>query len=198
MESNRDPFMAPSGLDLGANIGRDRVIGKDISFIVFWQGWSECWLVHRTLVLVAMQRMVERSPKSRGDSRDGCRCNCSYCGGRSFGGFGKEAEDFSTMQGEEEDWGELSFKWENSQAKRRSLLYLERELDAVLHFEHGDDTGGDLKANPIWVTHILLGRLFREHQALGRAAKLFAQFQHSQIMRCMVKINKLEEKAEPR
>ena len=32
---------------------------------------------------------------------------------------------------------------------------------------------------------------------LGRAVNLYARFQHREIMRCMVKINDLEEQAEP-
>lgn len=34
MECNRDLFMATSGLDLGKNIGRNRVTGKGILFDV--------------------------------------------------------------------------------------------------------------------------------------------------------------------
>ena len=42
--------------------------------------------------------------------------------------------------------------------------------------EHADGTVGEPKASPIWVTQILLGRLFRERQALGRVVKLYARF----------------------
>ena len=44
---------------------------------------------------------------------------------------------------------------------------------------------------------ILLGRLFREHLVLGHDVKMYARFQCHEIMRCMVKINDLEELAEP-
>ena len=73
---------------------------------------------------------------------------------------------------------------------------MERELEAALRFEHEEDDYGGLRANPIWITRTLLGCLFRERQALGKAVKLFAHFQHREIMRCMVKINDLEERAE--
>lgn len=154
--------MAPSGLDLGENIGRNRVMRKDIMFDVLWQGWSERWVVHKMLELVAKQRMAESSSMLRGDSRDGCGCNCSRYVGRSFGGSRKEAEDFSTMSSEEEDQRKLWLKRENSQAEWSSLFRLEREMDAALRFEHGDGTVGESKASPIWVTRILLGRLFCE------------------------------------
>lgn len=51
--------------------------------------------------------------------------------------------------------------------ERRSLLHLEREMEAALHFKHGDSEEGGPRANPISVTCILLGCLFRERQALG-------------------------------
>ena len=44
--------------------------------------------------------------------------------------------------------------------------------------------------------HILLGHLFRERKALGKAVKQFAQFQRREFMRSLVKINDLEEQAE--
>lgn len=69
-------------------------------------------------------------------------------------------------------------------------------MDATLHFEHGNGLEGGLNASQLWVTHILMGRLFRERQELGWKVKLYAQFQHRKIMRCMVKINDLEDQAE--
>jgi hypothetical protein len=44
---------------------------------------------------------------------------------------------------------------------------------------------------------ILLGRLFKERLVLEQAVKMYARFQRLEIMRCMVKINDLEELAEP-
>ena len=52
----------------------------------------------------------------------------------------------------------------------------EKELEAALRFKHKDDDYGGLRSNPIWITIILLGRLFIERQALGKAVKLFARF----------------------
>jgi hypothetical protein len=95
--------------------------------------------------------------------------------------------------GEHDDQGEQWFKRENSQEERRSLFRLEWELHAMLWFEHGDGSGGGPKASQLWVTRILLGRLFRERQALGRTVKMYARFQCQEIMRCIVKINDLEE-----
>ena len=95
VESSREPFMAPSRLGLGENIGSTRVTGKNILFVVLWQVWSERWVVHRSLDLVAKLRMMESM--SRSDSRDGYSCNCSRCVGRSFGDACKEAEELSAM-----------------------------------------------------------------------------------------------------
>ena len=46
------------------------------------------------------------------------------------------------------------------------MFRLERELDVALRFEHGDGMVGEPKASLIWITWILLGRLFRECQEL--------------------------------
>ena len=76
-------------------------------------------------------------------------------------------------------------------------MRLERELEAALRFEHKDDDYGGPRSNLIWVTIILLGCLFRERQVLQKVVQLFARFQCREIMHCMVKINDLEERAEP-
>ena len=60
-------------------------------------------------------------------------------------------------------------------------------------FEHG----GSYRARPLWVTRILLGRLFRESLSLGKAVKSFAKFQCREMMRGMVKLNELEDVVEP-
>ena len=49
----------------------------------------------------------------------------------------------------------------------------------------------------MWVTIILLERLFRERLSLGRAVKSFAKFQRREIMRGLVKLNELEVVAKP-
>ena len=73
------------------------------------------------------------------------------------------------------------------------MLRMEQEMDATLMFEHG----GGQQASPLWFTHILLGWIFRERLALGRAVKAFAKFQRREIMRGLVKVNSLEELAKP-
>lgn len=100
------------------------------------------------------------SPLLMEDSRDGY--NCSLCEGRSYGNSSKEEKELSMPLREDDDQGGQWFKRENSQAERRSLFCLERELDAALRFEHGHESGGRPNANQLWVMHILLGRLFRE------------------------------------
>lgn len=60
-------------------------------------------------------------------------------------------------------------------------------------FEHS----GSQRASQLWVTRIFLGRLFRERLTLGREVKSFAKFQRHEIMRGLVKLNELEEVAEP-
>ena len=103
--------------------------------------------MHRQLEWVAGVRMSGCNPLSREDSRD--NCNCSRCGGRNYGGSGKDAEEFNMSLGEDDDQGEQWFKQENSQAKQQSLFCLERELDATLCFEHGDGSGGGPKASQL-------------------------------------------------
>ena len=78
-------------------------------------------------------------------------------------------------------------------AERRALFRLEKELEATLLFEHG----GEYRANPHWVTRILLGRLFHERLSLGRAIKSFSKFQRREMMRGLVKLNELEDIAKP-
>ena len=66
-------------------------------------------------------------------------------------------------------------------------------METTLLFEHG----GSCRASPLWVTRILLGRLFRERLSLGRVVKSFAKFQRREMMRGLVKLNELEDVAEP-
>ena len=56
---------------------------------------------------------------------------------------------------------------------------------------------GSRRASQLWVTRILLGRLFRERLTLNRAVKSFTKFQRREIMRGLVKLNELKEVAEP-
>ena len=89
--------------------------------------------------------------------------------------------------------GEQWFTMENSSAECRALSRLEKELEATLLFEHA----GEHRANPLWVTRILLGRLFRERLSLGREVKSHAKIQCREMMHKLVKLNKLKEVAEP-
>ena len=57
--------------------------------------------------------------------------------------------------------------------------------------------GDEEPTNSIWIVRILLGRLIRERTFIGQAIKLFVKFQHREIMRGMVKLNDLEDMAEP-
>jgi uncharacterized protein YecA (UPF0149 family) len=76
------------------------------------------------------------------------------------------------------------------------MLRLERELEIALAFEHSDGEDSGLKIQPIWITHILLGHLFRETKALGKEVKQFMRFQWREFMHSLVKINDLEEHPE--
>lgn len=66
-------------------------------------------------------------------------------------------------------------------------------MEATMMFEHR----GSRRASQLWVTRILFGRLFQERLSLGRAVKSFTKFQRREIMRGLVKLNELEEVAEP-
>lgn len=76
------------------------------------------------------------------------------------------------------------------------MLCLERELEATLIFKHSDDEDSGMKIQHVCITRILLGRLFRERKALGKAIKLYARFQRREFMCSLVKINDLEEQVE--
>ena len=92
-----------------------------------------------------------------------------------------------------EDVGERWFSLENLPAEIRSLTRLEREIKSSVRFEHG----GGQSANLLWVVRILLGRLFRERLALGRAVEVFGKYQWREAMRCMVKLQDLVDLEEP-
>jgi hypothetical protein len=158
------------------NIGRGGVTRIDIPLVSLLQGKSRSRVVHKQPMQVTELRMSGCSLMSMGDSKDGY--NCSRYGGCSYGGSGKEAEEFIMSSGEYDDRCEQWFKRENSQVEQRSLLRLERELEAMICFEHGDGKEGGPRAIPIWVMCIMLGRLFREWQALGHVVKLYSHFQH--------------------
>lgn len=66
VESSREPFIAPSGLGQGKNIGSTSVTGMNILFVVLWQVWSKSWVVHWSWELVAKPRMMESMSRSVG------------------------------------------------------------------------------------------------------------------------------------
>lgn len=66
-------------------------------------------------------------------------------------------------------------------------------METTLLFEHG----GSYRASQLWVTRILVVRLFRERLSLSRAVKSYTKFQWSEMMRVLVKLNELEEVSEP-
>lgn len=109
-----------------------------------------------------------------------------------MGNLEKEEADISHGGGWEMSPGECWFTMENSLAERRALFRIKKELEATLLFEHG----GEYRAIPHWVTHILLGRLFRERLSLSRTVKSLAKFQHREMMRGLVKLNELEDVSE--
>ena len=108
------------------------------------------------------------------DSRDGCHYN--KCGGCNDGGSSREHKFNTSLMEEIDVQGENWFKSENSPSERRTMMRLERALEAALRFEHGDDDDRGPRSIPIWITRIPLGHLFKEHQVLGKEVKLFARF----------------------
>jgi DNA-binding XRE family transcriptional regulator len=129
------------------------------------------------------------------DSRDGC--HCSRCGDRSDGSSSREHAFSKPLMEDPDEQGEVWFNQGNLATERRSMLQLERGLEAALNFEHLDGEDSGPKVQPVWITCILLGCLFREWQVLGWAVKMYARFQCREFMRSLVKINDLEEQAEP-
>ena len=109
--------------------------------------------------------MSQHNPISMEDSREGC--HCSRCGGQSNGGSSKEHAFSTPLMEEANNQGEAWLNYENSSVERKSLMHLEKELEAALSFKHivGDD--GGLRVHPIWITCILLRHLFRERWVLG-------------------------------
>ena len=136
------------------------------------------------------QSMERHNPTSMEDNRDGC--HCSRCGGRSTKDSNKKFAFNTPLTRGAEDSREAWFKNENSTTKRKSLSRLERELEAALSFKHEDKEEGGPRVHPIWITCILLSRIFQERQALGKAVKLYVNFQHREFMWSLVKMNGLE------
>lgn len=83
--------------------------------------------------------------------------NCGrFRRGGSSGGPEKVTMDDRQGRGGEVNPGEHWFTMETPLVKCRALFCLEKEMEATLMFEHG----GSHRASQLWVTRILLGRLF--------------------------------------
>lgn len=143
VESSRKPFMAPLGHAPCKDLSGGGLTENKFHFVGLLQGERRSRVVHRKLERVAGVSMSGCSPLSMEDNRDDCNCSC--CGGLSYGCSGKEAEESNMPLREDDGQGEQWFNKENSQAKRWSLFRLEQELDAMLWFEHGDGSGGGPK-----------------------------------------------------
>ena len=108
--------------------------------ILLLQNNSGVRVVQRNMEQAGKQSTSRRSWMATNNSWDGCQY--SRCGGRSDSGLSKNHE-FSTPLTEEVDaQGETWFKHENSLTERRRRMHLERELEAALRFEHGDEDDG--------------------------------------------------------
>ena len=130
-----------------------------------------CWVEHPSLQAVGRDAMVSCYPLCRDGFVE--RGICSKCrSGRGLGGTGKDTEEVNSSTRDEISSGEHWFNQETSSAERRAMFQLERELETTLKFEHG----GGQQASPLWVTRILLGRLFKEQLALGHVVKVYAKF----------------------
>lgn len=169
IESNREPFMAPLGWGQGIIKGNNRVMGKHNCLgLLLLRVKSWVRVMQGSMKRVGERSTARQSPMATDDSRDGC--HCSRYRGCNDGGSSRDHE-FNTSLMEE-----IDAPGENSPSKRRTMMRLERELEVALRFEHRDDDDRGLRSNPIWITKILLGRLFREHQVLGKVVKPFAHF----------------------
>ena len=130
------------------------------------------------------------APKER--RRGGC--HCSRCVGEmGQEDKGKIVEDVQSKESRKVALEESYYNMKNTATDRRILAHLEKELQVAFCFEDGNGR----PVNYLWVVHILLGRLFHERTALGRAIKQFAKFQRREILRGMVKLNDLEDLVKP-
>lgn len=194
-EQGREPLKAPSRWEQAASIEESKVVRNVCLFgsmQVKTRGGGK--VVHESMEQEGEQSRVRQIPMSMEDSRDGC--HCSRCGSQSYGSSSREHAFSKSLMEDPDEQGEAWFNQENSAAERHSMLRLERELEVALAFEHSDGEDSGPKVQPVWIMHILLGRLFKERQLLRRAVKMYAQFQRREFMRSLVKINNLEEQVE--
>ena len=190
--SNGVPFMAPLECDPHLITPADGEFWRNSSPVSFVLVMTLCAQEFSPSQLLALRKMAEGgSNSSAGSTTDGSGGRLKR--GSGSGGREKTSVDVREGGGGEVNQGECWFNLETSSVERRALFRLEREMDATLMFEYG----GSQRESQLWVTKILLGRLFQERLSLGRAVKSFAKFQCREIMRGLVKLNELEEVAEP-
>lgn len=157
------------------------------------ESFASLWLEESTSEqLLALRPMAVMGPKAYARSSVEGN-NRRFRRHPSMGNSKKVEAEGNHGGGREMSLGERRFTMETSLVERLALFRLEKELEATLLFEHG----GDYRANPLWVTQILLGRLFHERLSLGRAIKSFAKFQCREMMRGLLKLDDLEDVAEP-
>lgn len=151
------------------------------------------WRLRGTLVLVVVEGGMEgKNPLSR-EGNHGGRLSRWIGGDRGAGSFRVDDVD-ARMNGQgDEDPRERWFHQENFRAEIRTLIRLEDDLNLSLLFEHGRGQ----RASPLWIVHILLGRLSRERTTLDKAVEVFAKLQWRDIMQSMVKLHDLVDLAEP-
>lgn len=159
LESSRKPLMAPSRWGSTGNIGGCGVVKGEVCFIpLLVQVEQSCRVIVKEMVREGDQSMERHSPTSMEDNRDGC--HYSQCGGKSARDSSMEFSFNTLLTGGVEDLRETWFRNDNSTTERKSLSWLEREMEVALSFKHGDGEEGGPRVHPIWIIHILLGCLF--------------------------------------
>lgn len=183
--------MAPSvgvtslGIQATGVSGRHSLLSNLEWFALMWSEEPAPWQES------ALRHMAETGSKvSVSSSTEGISGRLKQ--GTSSGNPGKATVEDRQGRGREVNLGERWFIMETSLTERRALFCLEKEMETTLLFEHG----GSRRASQLWVTRILLGRLFRERLSLSRVVKSYEKFQQREMMRALVMLNELEEVAE--
>lgn len=186
------PFMAPSGGELDGNIMSSDYSGNH-SLQGIWKNCASIRLEESGPELLLVMRLMAMTRSKVGASFS-AKGNSGRARRRLSMGNSEQTKTDSSDGGRRKmSPGERRFTMENSIAEHRALFRLKKELEATLLFQHGKK----YRANPNWVTRILLSRLFRERLSLSSAVKSFAKFQRREMMRGLVKLNELEDVAEP-
>lgn len=131
-----------------------------------------CQLRGNMVLVVAEGGMAGKNPLSKEGNHVG-RLSCQLGGGRGDGSSrDDDAEVRMNGQGDE-DPKERWFHQDNSRAEIHTPTRLEDYLNLSLLFEHG----GGQRASPLWIAHILLGRLSWEKMTLGKSMEVFSKLQ---------------------